>query len=196
MIRPLITFLVLYVVLMVPWPGVQEAYHGAFVQVGATVFGGFGARSTPVFEAFDEKGQKADTTINVLHRPTGGTVWMRLSSREIGYFPTAVVTALILATPATWRKRLTAWLIGIVAVYGFVGIRLLIIILFYANRDLAAMSGDPTFWQKGVSQGIHFIGTGHALSYIIPIIIWALVSIRRQHIEMALGSSAANSTSE
>ena len=196
MIRPVITFLALYVVLMVPWPGVQDAYRDAFIRIGATVFGGFGARPTPVFETFHEKGKPADTTISVLHRPTGGTLWMRLSSREIGYFPTAVVTALILATPATWRKRLTAWLIGLVAVYGFVGFRLFVTILFYANRDLTALSGDPTFWQKAVSQAIKFIGVGPALSYIVPIIIWALISVRREHIELVLGSSPTKAPGE
>ncbi len=184
MIRFLITFFVVYVLLMAPWPGVRDGYRDLFVGVGASVFGPLGPGNEAAFEKYDHEDDPADVTINVRHRQTGGTLWMRLNSREVAYFPTAVIMALTLATPARWGRRLRSLVIGLAGVGGFILGRLLIIILVYSARDLASMSGVPTFWDKAWNAGIHFVGAGHALSYIVPVIVWALVCVRREHVAL------------
>lgn len=173
----LLRFLVVYILLMIPWPGSATAYRGMFIRAGSIVYGALGSSYGVSLEALDTGGP-ADTTLIVRHRATGQKMWLRINSREVGYLATIVVTSLILATPAGWRRRIRALLLGLLLVNVFITIRPLVLILYWSNRN-SPMPADPTFWDKTVSAAVQFVGVGQPLSYIVPIVIWMLVVLRR-----------------
>ncbi len=180
----LIRFLVVYLFLMIPWPGSGDAYRWLFVRAGSVVYKALGSSFGVSLEAKETDGP-ADTALNVRHRATNQVMVMGINSREIGYLATAVITSLILATPSGWRRRGRSLLVGLLLVNVFVAIRPLVLILYWANRELP-ISPDPSLWEKTVSAAVQFVGVGQPLSYIVPILIWMLVSLRRDDLAKML----------
>lgn len=179
-----VRFLIVYGLLMAPWPGLQVAYRKLLTTGGDFVFGSSGFPEGKRFHAVDDKGE-ADTKIFVRHRRVSGLVSMNINSRQVGYLPTVVLTSLILATPILLWRRVRAFFWGFLLVNGFVVCRLAIMLLYSANKDLT-VSAQPTVWAKTVAAGVLFVGVGQPLSYIVPILIWVLIALRRDDLAMIL----------
>ncbi len=101
-----------------------------------------------------------------------------LDTRSIGWVPTALTMALIVATPIPWRRRGLALLGGLILIHGF--------ILFSLQTWIWNNSPDPslmtlsTFW-KGVADELNYtFMTQLGASFSVPVIIWILVTFRRQ----------------
>lgn len=179
-----VRFLVLYAVLVAPWPGVQNAYALLFRGGGNLVFGSTGSAR---FVAGDSNAGAPDTYIEVRQRR--GHNWVRLgvNSREVGYVPTILCAALILATPITWARRPRALLLGMFGVSVFIGLRLAVMVLHASYLDL---QGQPVwhdhFWARTLFAGVIHVGVGSTASCLAPILIWILVTFRRDDIAMIL----------
>lgn len=52
-----------------------------------------------------------------------------------------------------------------------------------------------SFWIKALSAGVGLVSDGHALTYIAPVLIWMLVSFRREDLGEVLPKRASHSTS-
>ena len=98
--------------LMVPWPGVREAYGTLYRGMGNLLFRTFGSSGRVYFSAVDPPPTDKDhkDTLLVLEnlRSGGRSTPMERNVRKDGYLPTAFAVSLILATPVPWRRRLVA----------------------------------------------------------------------------------------
>jgi hypothetical protein len=183
--RPIARFLgwlaVLYALLIAPWPGLNSAYGRWFRWIGGTVFAG-GDRWFVKFEADPAEHPLLDTQITIADpgraNPSGRMPAriLHLDSRGIGWVPTALLTALTLATPIPWRRRAVALLVGLLLVQGFI-LGSVGSYLWSESAKLGLITPGP-FW-KAIADGltetlIVQLGAGFA----VPALIWLVVCFR------------------
>ncbi len=177
-----------YVMLIIPWPGLEEAYATLFRAGGTFVFGSFGSEGVVRFLQSDLPDNSTRDTLIVFstRKPLHPNGYMRIkktctSSRYGGYIPTILVIALILATPISWLRRAWTLLWGMGLVHTFIAFRLLVKIFYL-------LSGDPEvplfvlnpFWETVLNFAYDIFVFRLGSSFVIPIFIWILVTFRRE----------------
>ena len=175
---------IVYVLLAIPWPGLQEAYAAAFRVVGSKLFPSYGPDGAIRFRSIPVSAGMVDLEIDFANRQTDGQALVTHSARLTAYLPTVQVLALILATPIPWSRRWKALLLGLVLVNLFVLFRLWIVVLniFCSDLPVGVVSLSP-FW-KAVLNTTYRVGVVWAsCSFVVPIFIWILVAIRREDLQ-------------
>ena len=197
---------VVYGVLMAPWPGVTSAYAYLFRAGGNGLFARFWfspdgsvrfldlralepgdlAPGTPPIEASGA----FDTVMELSSRRAPGSLgYLRTSSRYIGFGPTAVLIALIVATPTTWRRRAWALLWGMLLVHLFIALRLSLTLAaagFAADKGYALFHPSE-FWRGVLTRAESIFSDNPTVSFVVPTVIWFLVALTGRH-----GSAESN----
>ena len=188
-----VRFLVVFVLLMAPWPGLQEAYGAGFRAVGNVLFVRFGSGGAVRFRAISVVDPDRDMELVLRNRRNGAEYIFTGSARLQGYKPTVFVLALTLATPIPWRRRWRALLWGFLLVNGYVGFRVVVFLLaaFSGDNSLSLFTFGPVV--KSTLDYIHWVVViSFAGWLILPLPIWAFVSLRRQDWRMIVqGAQAA-----
>ena len=171
----IVRFLLLYALLMVPWPGLGAAYRAGFVSAGDWMVASFRARGRVRLKA--EDGEKGGATLYVPRAE--GMMRVKIHTRRFGYLPTAALTSLILATPISWRRRGRALFWGLLLVNAWNALRLPLVVIYGRTRAWSELaSGELTLWQQATLAVIEST-VGQGVSYIVPILIWIAVTMRR-----------------
>lgn len=191
----LIRFGVVYGLLIVPWPGIEEAYAYYFRAIGQYALGSFGSKGIVRFEAeterirytmpFDTKVLVANREIQLTHgKSRAGS--FHTNSRYGGYLPTALVAALILASPLPRRRRLRALCWGMILVHGFILLKLTIEILCAYNREewLSLFLLNP-LWKTMLFSAQWILGNVES-GFFVPVLIWIPATFRREDRDMIL----------
>lgn len=171
--------LLYYVVLVAPWPGVQDTYATGYRGVANAMFGSYGQGGVVRFQPLTGGGDM-DTTITVrtLGSPEKGT--MTHNTRIMGYRPTAELIALILATPIPWSRRWKALAWGLLLVNAFIALRIIVTLTHCFSADATWALYHPTpFWSKILAGTFHVMTVAPSWSWVIPALIWILVCFRR-----------------
>jgi hypothetical protein len=133
------------------------------------------------FEPFDDPQGVFDTKMFVGSDILGVAAYpygLGVNSVRQGFAPSAVLVALVLATPVVWRRRWRVLLAGLVLVQGFVFLRVAVALLNgfgrvgLGERRLLEVS-DFSAWALRRGDQI-FAGDLH-MTYIVPLMVWALV---------------------
>ena len=99
----------------------------------------------------------------------------------------ATLAGLILATPIPWPRRGRAFFWGMILLHAFVALRLATLIIYGFTLDTPGPLALPdAFWGRTLRAVILTFSVGQGLSYIVPILIWMLVSLRREDLAMIL----------
>jgi hypothetical protein len=170
--RSVITFAVLALVLLAPWPRYGRA-------VGAL----FGVFANAVVEVTGAGGD-AEPRFSTAGRGTSGvdahdwTVWlgatrgpaaaepsMPLETRILGYTPLALLLALTIASPASWRRRLKMITIGCALLLS----RLALAIALPVGR---AFGGRPSPSGPLTEIAWYVLIELPAMSYVAPLFAW------------------------
>jgi len=188
--------LLVYALLMVPWPGLKEAYAAVFRGIGDVAFGRFyvwsdsgvrfidlrslkpgdlapGVPRLPVTDAFD-------TVMELRTRGAPQVGYLRTSARYVAYLPTALLAALCVTAPCPRRKRGSALLFGLVLVHLFILLRLTLTLLaggFAAEKAYAIFHPGP-FWHGVLTRLDGVLADNPTVSYIVPTLIWFVVMYR------------------
>ena len=190
-----VRFLVVFVLLVAPWPGVAAGYASLFARGATVVFGSFGpirARFTPIADltpghllpgvAPPIATEVLDTRIEVRTRDEPEKLrYMRTSSWQIGYRPTAFLVALVLASPIPWRRRARALLWGLLSINAYVALRLALTLMMGLSVD----GGDGAVFPLGSvsKQALEFVSNMIVIEFegdhVLPAAIWFLVTFRR-----------------
>lgn len=192
-IKQLLLFFVrlvlLYAILIAPWPGVREAYGAVFRSVAGVAFRSFGSDGRVEFKPAPAAGSEIDTRILLLNRSAPGVVTTITGSSTLwGYFPTAFVVALVLASPVPWRRRFKALGWGLLLITLLVGLRLLLVIAtVYNGGEPPALYNLSPFWGGVLSDVKVNLVDAPASHFVIPVFVWILVAIRRQDVERVAG---------
>lgn len=180
----IVRFLLIYGVLMALWPVVSNGYGTLFRAGGGVVSELCGRRIAVQFEHIPDAGRMNDTEMLVGIVGSGVRLPSTLSSWHMGYLPTALLTALVLATPVPLARRTRAILWGLLLVQAFIALRQGILIGYglHLSAGEPGILGTP-FWRGTLLTGINMVAGGQGSSWIAALFIWALVSVRREALD-------------
>jgi len=183
-------FAVIYGLLIVPWPGVNELYARYFTSLGQMAFFREGEKREVQFVSHTtQHGFTTLTTQMIISNRSqvdeNGKVralMVDLDTRSIGWVPTALLIALVLATPVPRPRRIGALFLGLLLVQGFILFSIQACI-WNKSTDLALFSVTP-FW-KYLLDGLDYtLLTQMGASFSVPVLIWLLVTFRKQDLDL------------
>ncbi|MBW2418522.1 MAG: hypothetical protein JRH19_08250 [Deltaproteobacteria bacterium] len=175
-----VRFMLLYAVLIMPWPAFVEGYGDAYRYAMNGV-----ARDLPLDHKIWLRPNPKAGAINdsQLMRGEGGSKAYAHphSSRYPAYSTTAFLIALILATPTAWPHRLASLLWGLLILVQLLGLRMVITFLVLdVDGPLPWQSAPPAKPTVFASPAGRASGS---LWYVIATAIWALLMLRRLYTE-------------
>jgi len=183
-IRFFCLFLLVFGLLMAPWPRVGKAYTRFYSTGAAFLFSSFGSTGIVHFEPLSDS--EYDLNVTLFNRaraaPDGGVARIRTrhSSRHAGYMYIAFLVALILATPIPWNRKGWALLLGMILIHGLVALQLALRILHaFHNRPLS-MFVMSTFCKRVLSIAHQAFAVNVTFGFIACVFIWILVSFRQR----------------
>lgn len=184
----LVFSLVIYGLLVYPWPGVMDGYRWYFCAGANALLGSVGGAKIS-FKPIAAADHAKDTNVVIqIPRPPYARGQLELKCTYTGYRPTAFMIALVLATPLAWRRRLRALLWCLLWVQVFIAFRVDLRLLdAVSNADALAVFTPGPFW-KGLLSGLNLVFfTAPASDYTVPAFIWLLVCFRRGDLQRVLG---------
>jgi hypothetical protein len=182
----LLQFAALYGLLIAPWPGWRAAYGRFFRGLTGAVFASDGGPTIVRFRPA-EKPPRPEIYLEILlaqraEIDAAGNARTRvlgLDTRAVGWVPTALLVALIAATPLPWSRRWRALLTGGLLVHGY----LLVLVACYLWNESAGMV--PVSFLPFVSPLGEFLEETFVSqigpSFVVPTLIWFLVVVAIEH---------------
>ncbi|MCP3981584.1 MAG: hypothetical protein GY716_19975 [bacterium] len=195
----LVTLIGTSALLMAPWPPVERVYARMFASGGDLALRVLGGRSgllgssAGVALVADTSGRMGhDVRVGLVNLDRGipdGLGRKRLSSRHLAYMPAVTLLALVLATPLGWRRRARACLFGLLWVHVFVALRFTLFLLDAFNgveNHCLFYLINP--WHGLLDLAANVLAKVPATTYVVPLVIWALVAVDRDVVERLTGS--------
>jgi hypothetical protein len=186
-LRFALRLLLVYGLFIIPWPGLKSGYGSAFRACSNGLLHAFGFRSIVELGPPAEEHAAWDVEMHMKNPGTPFRWKMEYSSRGWGYLPTAAVVALILATPLAWSRRWFALTVGLVLVHIFIVLRIGAA-LFYSMYWGGAIPLSVVE-AKAAEIMLNGFSNSPVTTFIVPIIIWLLVTFRRSDLEAVLRPS-------
>jgi hypothetical protein len=184
-VKFLLRFLVIFGLLIAPWPGLNQAYSQYFQSLGQLVFNPTGeTKRMVVFSPASGQIPGMDTRLTLENAELadasgrGLVKSTEIDARSIGWVPTALTIALILATPIPWTRRLVALAGGIFLIHLFIFFSLQAWI-WNNSPDLSLLTLSK-FEQRVVGELNYALMNQLGISFTVPVVIWTLVTFRRQ----------------
>ena len=191
---------VVYVLLIVRWPGVRDAYRGAYiwaahslVTVPNVVFGRdrYLQQGTERISRFGGDGLyrltphaddgKTDVTVTIGHRKIEGGLQVSVHSGQLGYAPTTLLIALVVATPIRWKRRGWALVCGFGLVQVFVLLRIWLLLTHAFSQQIPFRLYEPgPFWRAVLDWLYEMVIVSPTCTFLVPALIWVLATIRRE----------------
>lgn len=168
----------LYIALMALWLVIGGVYATAFRWMGngfAAIAGCSGFISIEPY--LGAPGQ--DNALILVNHETGARGTQPINSRLLGYVPTALLIAMVLATPIPPRRRAMALGWGLLLVHLYIGMRIAAIGLSIATGDppLALLEAAPVV--RGVIVFLAgLLGDSMMGCFLGSIFIWIMVAFR------------------
>lgn len=194
-VKFLLRFLVLFLLLVAPYPGIKNVYASLIRFCGTRLFASFTADGNVYFfptstltpddvpEGYQlpapERGLDIHLKLTSRKSPAHMTI-LHTNSHYIAYTPTAFVAALILATPIPWPRKWRALLWGMLLVSALVALKFAVWLVFaFGKNDPVAIFHFSPFGRAVMHHLYNVIVTGVSGAYILPLPIWILVTFRR-----------------
>jgi len=179
-------FALIFVLLIIPWPGWNKTYDHYFRALGELAFSRDDNKRLVRFTAPPEQPGHPELTTQMTlgnrdlmgANGTGLGEVVDLDTRSIGWVPTALTASLILATPIRWRRKAWAMFWGLLLVHGFILFSLQMWI-WNEEPELSLLTLSPLAKQI-VDDTQYLLITQLGASFSVPVLIWLLVSFRRE----------------
>ena len=184
-----IRLLMIYGVFCIPWPGVRQGYAALYRAAGNGLFGSFGSGGVVRFRPRQAGQGRFDSEVKIGKR--GSPRFMTIAHDSIiDYFTIAETIALVLATPIPWRRRWKALLYGVLLVNGFVALEVYIVLLHWFSIEKPwALYKPSQFWNEVLARVFESIAFFPTCTFLVPVLIWILVTFRREDIRRLVGST-------
>lgn len=170
-----VRFMVLFVLLAAPWPGLPKIYAPVYRYVGNALFARFGSGGAVRLRPSTGQDPERDTEF-VLTNRSNGSEYTFVGTSLKGYQPMALVMALIAATPIPWSRRWRALLWGLACVTLYAILRMVVFLVFSFSADnaLALYTLSPT--SRTVLDYVYWVVVESLAGWLIlPLPIWAIV---------------------
>lgn len=185
----LLRFAVIYGLLIAPWPGWNSVYSEGFRYVGNALFGSHEGNCLLYFEAHQQTQgfDSLDTRIVVANRSLadatgkGPAQLLGIDPRSIGWTPTALTIAMIIATPLPWRRRTWALTGGLMLIHLFIVFSVWVYI-WDGSAEISLVTLSP-FWKQVADELQYTLVTQLGVSFSVPLFIWILVTFSRKDFE-------------
>ncbi len=188
-------FVFVYGTLVAPWPAWNAAYGAYFRGLCGHFLAHDDAgsivrfRAAPAGAALDTQIVLVDPRTIDAHGNARGHL-LGLDSRGVGWIPTAFLCALILSTWLPWPRRLGALGFGLLILHLYL---LLAVRVYIWNRSLPELAVGP------LAAALRWVGSGLeetmvtqlGPSFVVPAVIWILVSFRKEDLDAAREGLAA-----
>ena len=177
-------FAIAYMVLLLPWPGLDESYARAFRVLGGFVFGQDRAQRVLYFQPVPESSRRTlSTQIFLAKRElpnTEGKIFgkiLELDTRGVGWVPTALFVALVFSTPINWKRRGRALVAGGILIHAFILFSVAVYI-WNESTDLGLLARSG-FWKDILDELEETLVNQLGASFVVPVLIWMEVTFRR-----------------
>lgn len=189
-------FGIFFLVLSIPWPGLNKTYGLFFRTLAQTVFAEQSGERELSFEATSENAKHPyDTRVVIVNRAlvhSDGSGPIRNLNIGFGWQSTAVLLALILASPIPWHRRGSAALLGLVCLHGFMLLSMYFFI-WTESAEIGLTSFTP--FRKHVADAVREIVVGQ-IGLAVPVAIWVLTTFRQNDQFKLLSPNALLARSE
>jgi len=131
------------------------------------------------YRPLQPEGVKDTLMVLMNHRTPASIGQLRTSSRS-AYWPTAMLIALVLATPLSWSRKGWALLWGLTLIHVFIALRLTLTLLgggFAVPEKAYALFHPAAFWQRVLTGGQNVLADNPTVSFVVPVFIWFLVAL-------------------
>ena len=181
--RPIVRFVLLTLTyfflaaLLIPRGSYAPRFQAAATLMFQLVPSDLTAKLSPV----NEPGSLNDTRLHVGRQSGRFPGGMSFEARRHGFVPTALLVSLILATPVPWRRRGSALAIGLVAIHGFLALRLWVTALL--GLSVVRMDGQrllplSRFLTDAVALVDKLLSDDLHITFVVPVLVWLLVTVR------------------
>jgi hypothetical protein len=179
---------VVYGLLLLPWPGGRTAYVRWFCGLGNVVYAREHSRLLVLFEPEPaNSGRPFDARLTVANRAQvlpDGKLRARvigLDALHIGWVPTALLAALVVATPLPWRRRWWALFAGMATIHVFLLGVMAVTLLNNADgaSGLDVFALTP-FWKTIVDGMEETFVTQMGPGFVVAALIWISLLLRRE----------------
>lgn len=187
--RYVCTFSLIYCALIAPWPSWNTLYGGWFRYFSQKLID-VGPRHQMVRLQEAKPGARLDTEIVLIdpqaldEHGRGRARVLGLDTRGVGWIPTAFLCALVLSTPILWKRRIRALGLGLLAVHLYLALAVRAYIWNESIPSLAENGVSASHFLKWLANGLEeTLITQLGPSFVIPAIIWLLVTFRREDLD-------------
>jgi hypothetical protein len=189
-------FAVLYGIFLLPIPAWNDFYGDYFRALGTAIFSSGDGGRVVRFDAHEltHGFSHLGTRITLVNRDAAGAEGKplfktsELDTRSIGWVPTALTAALILASPIPWKRRLWALGGGMILIHLFILFSLQSWI--WDESPAVSLVNYSPFWKARADDLEYTLMTQLGASFSVPLVIWILVTFRRRDLRL-LDSSAS-----
>jgi hypothetical protein len=187
-LRFFLAFGLIYGLLIAPWPGFKEGYGRYFRSLCGVVFAGNPTRYLQFEPSPDSRfsigvqivlgnNDKVDANGHLPVQILG------LEARGVGWIPTALLIALTLVSPVSWRRRAWSLFWGVLLVHGFI-LFSVACYLWNQSTELGLLSASP--FGKAILGGLEeTLVTQLGASFAVPVVIWFAVTFRLRNFASA-----------
>jgi hypothetical protein len=179
------------------WRGLERGYACAFRSYGNTVFARFWLWPDGGVRFLDleslEAGDLApgtpdmratgawDTVMELRSRRAPGAYgYLRTSCRLGAYWPTALLIALVLATPVAWSRRGWALLWGLLLIHAYIALKLTLTLAangFAVPGKRYALFDPSPFWRDILVQVEGVVSDNPVFPFVVALFVWLLVTL-------------------
>jgi len=175
---------------MSPWLGFGKAYSRLYLAGASALFKSFGSKGVVLFNKSDDAEFDIDIRLyNKAQADKNGHVPIiktRHTSRHDGYMYITFMTALILASPISWKRKLWALLTGLILIHGFIALKLWIRLLHAFSTKPLCLFTPSSFWRRMLNIAHQQFIVNISFGFVVSIFIWILVSFRREDLSRIL----------
>jgi len=179
--RFLLTFAVIFALLMLPWLRLAEGYTAIFRAVGTWCFTSQeGRREVTFVESPDRATHTTYARIEIANRDllkpdgSGPIRHLDMDVRRSGWQPTALLLALVLASPVRWKRRISALCWGCLLLQ-LVAMAFLAFAIWNESSEIGLVTLSP-FWKSLASEWQYNFIT--LFSIVAPVVVWLLLTFR------------------
>ncbi|TDJ13682.1 MAG: hypothetical protein E2O66_04530 [Deltaproteobacteria bacterium] len=197
-------FVFFYGVLMAPWPGLTETYGGFYRAIVQIAVVSSDPQRSVVVRRYRPNRPLTATVMDteILHRIPGtpgisrvGATQSIRSSRSTGYMPTALALALMLASPMSWKRRVSGLGVAALMMTMFVAAMpaFQIYEAFEPERTHFLISQLP--WLAGpwraIVHGFAQFSLWMGPYYLVPTLVWLLLAFKPEDWRLLVERRAA-----
>lgn len=166
------------------WPitGIQDKYAEFFCKTGTALFHEFGENGIAMLKTRSGENNVLLLVSNTSFIKQASIIWQPFhkSSNMIGFFHTAFLLSLIIATPLSWRRKAFALSLGFMLISIMVMLKLYVLILYSYSISPALSQGNDPAANQSIAFWYNNFSMQFPRGYIVAVFLWLLLCMGKR----------------